>query len=119
MATAQILRVPTGSAAMFESFDQEDLELYHQAASASIFEDIVGSSDAIRLVTAQVMRVAPSDATVLITGESGTGKELIARAVHRRSRRSRAIFTKMNCAVTPASLIAAELFGYEKGAFTG
>ena len=70
-------------------------------------------------MTAQVMRVAPSDATVLITGESGTGKELIARAIHRRSRRSRSVFTRMNCAVTPPSLMAAELFGYEKGAFTG
>ncbi len=84
-----------------------------------MFEEIVGSSDAICRVTAQVMRVAPSDATVLITGESGTGKELIARAIHRRSRRSRSVFTRMNCAVTPPSLMAAELFGYEKGAFTG
>jgi formate hydrogenlyase transcriptional activator len=70
-------------------------------------------------VTAQVMKVAPSDATVLITGESGTGKELIARAIHKTSRRSRSVFTRMNCAVTPSSLMAAELFGYEKGAFTG
>src|SRR6202041_940708 len=60
-----------------------------------------------------------SDATVLIPGESGTGKELIARAIHKRSRRSRSVFTRMNCAVPPPSLIAAELFGYEKGAFTG
>ena len=84
-----------------------------------MFEEIVGSSDAICRVTAQVMRVAPCDATVLITGESGTGKELIARAIHKRSRRSRSVFTRMNCAVTPPSLIATELFGYEKGAFTG
>ena len=84
-----------------------------------MFEEIVGSSEAICGVTAQVMRVAPSDATVLITGESGTGKELIARAIHKRSRRSRSVFTRMNCAVTPPSLMAAELFGYEKGAFTG
>ena len=61
----------------------------------------------------------PSDATVLITGETGTGKELIARAIHKRSRRSRSAFTKMNCAVTPPSLIASELFGYERGVFTG
>src|SRR6201995_1882056 len=87
--------------------------------STSVFEEIVGSSEAICRVTEQVMRVAPSDATVLITGESGTGKELIARAIHRRSRRSRSVFTRMSCAVTPPSLIAAELFGYEKGAFTG
>src|ERR1700692_3220965 len=87
--------------------------------SMSMFEEIVGSSEAICRVTAQVMRVAPSDATVLITGESGTGKELIARAIHRRSNRSRWPFISMNCAATPPSLIAAALFGHEKGAFTG
>src|ERR1700675_2814265 len=85
--------------------------------STSIFEEIVGSSEAICRVASQVTRVAPSDATVLITGESGTGKELIARAIHNRSRRSRSALTRMNCAATPTSLIAAELFGYEKGAF--
>jgi len=99
--------------------DEETLDLRDEVLSTSMFEEIVGSSNAICGVTAQVMRVAPSDATVLITGESGTGKELIARAVHRRSRRSRSVFTRMNCAVTPPSLMAAELFGYEKGAFTG
>jgi len=87
--------------------------------STSIFEEIIGGSGAIRRLTALVMRVAPSDATVLITGESGTGKELIARAIHKRSRRSRSVFTRMNCTVSPPSLMAAELFGYEKGAFTG
>jgi transcriptional regulator with GAF, ATPase, and Fis domain len=98
--------------------NEEAIDLRGEMRSTSMFEEIVGSSDAIGRVTAQVMRVAPSDATVLITGESGTGKELIARAVHQRSRRSRAVFTKLNCAVTPSSLMAAELFGYEKGAFT-
>jgi len=98
---------------------EETFDLRDEVLSTSMFEEIVGSSDAICGVTAQVMRVAPSDATVLITGESGTGKELIARAVHRMSRRSRTVFTKMNCAVTPPSLMAAELFGYERGAFTG
>jgi transcriptional regulator with GAF, ATPase, and Fis domain len=98
---------------------EETLDLCEEVLSTTMFEEIVGSSEAICRVTAQVMRVAPSDATVLITGESGTGKELVARAVHKRSRRSRSVFTKMNCAVTPQSLVAAELFGYEKGAFTG
>jgi formate hydrogenlyase transcriptional activator len=102
-----------------EELDDETLDLRDEVLSTSMFEEIVGSSQAICGVTEQVMRVAPSDATVLITGESGTGKELIARAIHKRSGRSRSVFTRMNCAVTPASLIAAELFGYEKGAFTG
>src|SRR5579862_9290738 len=99
--------------------NEETLDLRGEVLSTTMFEEIVGSSEAILSVTAQVMRVAPSDATVLITGESGTGKELIARAIHKRSRRSRSVFTRMNCAVTPPSLMAAELFGYEKGAFTG
>ena len=106
--------------ALPESLTGETLDLCDDDIFAtSMFEEIVGSSKAICRVTEQVMRVAPSDATVLITGESGTGKELIARAIHKRSRRSRSVFTRMNCAVTPPSLIAAELFGYEKGAFTG
>src|SRR5271165_495432 len=99
--------------------NEETLDLRDEVLSASMFEEIVGSSEAIRGATAQVMRVAPFDATVLITGESGTGKELIARAIHKRSRRSRSVYTRMNCAVTPPSLMAAELFGYERGAFTG
>src|SRR6202049_2540979 len=99
--------------------NEETLDLRDEVLSTSMFEEIVGSSDAICRVTAQVTRVAPSDATVLITGESGTGKELITRAIHKRTRRSRSVFTRMNCAVTPPSLRAAELFGYEKGAFTG
>jgi formate hydrogenlyase transcriptional activator len=102
-----------------EELDAETPDLRDEVLSTSLFEEIVGSSEAICRVTAQVMRVAPCDATVLITGESGTGKELIARAIHKRSHRSRSVFTKMNCAVTPPSLTAAELFGYEKGAFTG
>jgi formate hydrogenlyase transcriptional activator len=101
------------------SSDEQNRDLREEVLSASMFEEIVGSSEAICRVTAQVVKVAPSDATVLITGESGTGKELIARAIYRRSRRSRSPFTRMNCAATPPALIAAELFGYEKGAFTG
>jgi formate hydrogenlyase transcriptional activator len=99
--------------------NEETLDLCDEVLATTMFEEIVGSSEAICRVTAQVMRVAPSDATVLITGESGTGKELIARAIHKQSRRFRSVFTRMNCAVTPPSLMAAELFGYEKGAFTG
>jgi formate hydrogenlyase transcriptional activator len=101
------------------SVDDENLDLRDEVVSTSMFEEIVGSSEAICRVTAQVMRVAPSNATVVITGETGTGKELVARAVHKRSGRSGSPFIRMNCAATPPSLIAAELFGYEKGAFTG
>jgi formate hydrogenlyase transcriptional activator len=109
-----------GGTEMFRGLTEETLNLCDDdILSTSIFEEIVGSSEAICRVTAQVIRVAPSDATVLITGESGTGKELIARAVHRRSGRSRWPFVCMNCAATPPSLIAADLFGHEKGAFTG
>jgi len=95
------------------------LDLCEEVLSTAMFDDIVGSSEAICRVAEQVLRVAPCDATVLIIGESGTGKELIARAIHNRSLRSRSVFTRKNCAVTPTSLMAAELFGYEKGAFTG
>jgi formate hydrogenlyase transcriptional activator len=121
MATAatQVLQLPAANAGMFGSFDEEDLDLCDEAVPASLFEEIVGSSGAISRVTDQILKVAPSDATVLITGESGTGKELIARAVHRKSNRSRWPFVCMNCAATPPSLIAADLFGHEKGAFTG
>jgi len=94
-------------------------DLRDEVLTTAMFEEIVGSSGAISRVTDQILKVAPFDATVLITGESGTGKELIARAIHKRSRRSRSVFTTMNCAATPTSLMAAELFGYERGAFTG
>jgi formate hydrogenlyase transcriptional activator len=99
--------------------NREAIDLRGEVLSTSMFEEIVGSSEAISRVAGQVIRVAPSGATVLITGESGTGKELIARAIQKRSRRSASPFTKMNCAATPPSLMATELFGYEKGAFTG
>jgi formate hydrogenlyase transcriptional activator len=87
--------------------------------SPSMFEEIVGSSEALNRVLAHATRVAPTNATVLITGESGTGKELIARAIHKRSHRSRGPFVQVNCAAIPPSLIASALFGHEKGAFTG
>jgi formate hydrogenlyase transcriptional activator len=98
---------------------RENVVLREEIASASVFEEIVGSSDALNRVLVQVTRVAPTDATVLIAGESGTGKELIARAIHKRSRRCCRPFIRVNCAAIPPSLIASELFGYEKGAFTG
>jgi len=84
-----------------------------------MFEEVVGSSPALHAVLSRVSKVAPTDSTVLITGETGTGKELIARAVHRRSRRSSRAFVSVNCAAIPPDLIASELFGHEKGAFTG
>lgn len=97
----------------------ENLALREQIDRDSMFEDIVGSSEAIRKVLRQVAKVAPSDSTVLITGETGTGKELIARAIHKCSNRSERAFIGVNCAAIPPSLIASELFGHEKGAFTG
>jgi PAS domain S-box-containing protein len=90
-----------------------------QVDCSSMFEEIVGTSPPLRTVLSQVSKVAPLDSTVLITGETGTGKELIARAVHKRSPRSGRAFVAVNCAAIPPSLIASELFGHEKGAFTG
>jgi formate hydrogenlyase transcriptional activator len=84
-----------------------------------MFEEIVGSAPALQAVLSQVAKVAPTDSTVLITGETGTGKELVARAIHKRSERSSRAFVSVNCAAIPRDLIASELFGHEKGAFTG
>ena len=97
----------------------ENLALREQIDRDSMFEDIVGSSEALRKVLRQVEKVASSDSTVLVLGETGTGKELIARAIHKRSRRAERAFIGVNCAAIPPSLIASELFGHEKGAFTG
>ncbi|MGB6233434.1 MAG: sigma 54-interacting transcriptional regulator, partial [Candidatus Acidiferrales bacterium] len=97
----------------------ENLALREQIDRDSMFEDIVGSSEALRKLLRQVSKVAASDSTVLILGETGTGKELIARAIHKRSRRADHAFIGVNCAAIPTSLIASELFGHEKGAFTG
>jgi formate hydrogenlyase transcriptional activator len=97
----------------------ENLALREDLTRESMFEEIVGSSPAMQRVLAHVGRVAPLDSTVLILGETGTGKELIARAIHTRSSRSSKAFIRVNCAAIPPSLIASELFGHEKGAFTG
>src|SRR5580698_6197757 len=97
----------------------ENLALREQIDRDSMFEDIVGSSDALRRVLREIAKIAPSESTVLILGETGTGKELIARAIHKRSKRADRAFIAVNCAAIPPSLIASELFGHEKGAFTG
>ena len=102
-----------------ERVQKENLALREEIDHSSMFEEIVGSSEALRKVLAQVAKVAPVDSTVLILGETGTGKELIARAIHKRSKRSSRAFIRVNCAAIPQSLIASELFGHEKGAFTG
>ncbi len=102
-----------------ERTHKENLALREEIDQSSMFEEIVGSSDVIRKILTQVTKVAPSDSTVLVLGETGTGKELIARAIHKRSKRSSRAFITVNCAAIPASLIASELFGHEKGAFTG
>src|SRR5262245_47680426 len=102
-----------------EELYRENLALKEEIDQASLFEEIVGSSEPLRRVLVQVTKVAPADSTVLITGETGTGKELVARAIHRRSPRSPRAFVSVNCAAIPAALIGSELFGHEKGAFTG
>jgi PAS domain S-box-containing protein len=102
-----------------EQLRNENLVLREQINRDSMSGDIVGSSEVLRKVLRQVAKVAPSDSTVLILGETGTGKELIARAIHKRSNRAERAFLGVNCAAIPPSLIASELFGHEKGAFTG
>jgi len=97
----------------------ENVALREDIVRSSMFEEIVGSSAPLRRVLAQVEKVAPTVSTVLILGETGTGKELIARAIHSRSKRSARAFIRVNCAAIPATLVASELFGHEKGAFTG
>jgi PAS domain S-box-containing protein len=98
---------------------QENFALREHIDQVFMFEEIVGSSAALKAVLSRIVKVAPTDSTVLITGETGTGKELIARAIHKGSERAGQPFIAVNCASIPSSLIASELFGHEKGAFTG
>ncbi|MFN7989200.1 MAG: sigma 54-interacting transcriptional regulator [Thermoanaerobaculia bacterium] len=99
--------------------ENENTALREDLDRVALFGDVVGSSAAIRRVLAQVEKVAPTDSTVLITGETGTGKELIARAIHRGSPRAERALVKVNVAALPTPLVSAELFGHERGAFTG
>jgi transcriptional regulator with GAF, ATPase, and Fis domain len=98
---------------------KENLALREEIDVNRMFEEIVGSSPALQVVLSRVAKVAPTDSTVLVTGETGTGKELIARAIHKRSQRASRAFVSVNCAAIPRDLIGSELFGHEKGAFTG
>ena len=114
------------NARLFEEVSQlrdqlyrENLALREEVDRASMFEEIIGASGSLKSVLARIAKVAPTDSTVFISGETGTGKELFARAVHKRSQRSTRAFVSMNCAALPPSLISSELFGHEKGAFTG
>jgi PAS domain S-box-containing protein len=102
-----------------EKLQQENAALREEIDQTSMFEEIVGTSPALQTVLSRISKVAPSDSTVLVTGETGTGKELVARAIHKRSRRSGRAFVSVNCAAIPRDLILSELFGHEKGAFTG
>ncbi len=102
-----------------DQLSNENIALREEIDRASMFEEIVGASPALKAVLARIAKVAPTDSTVFITGETGTGKEVVARAIHKRSRRSSRAFVSVNCAAITPSLIASELFGHEKGAFTG
>ena len=102
-----------------EQLDRENLALRDEVDRVSMFEEMVGTSPALQAVFSRMIKVAATDSTVLISGETGTGKELVARAIHRRSDRVSRPFVGVNCAAIPRDLIASELFGHEKGAFTG
>ena len=102
-----------------EKLRYENIALREELGKTSMFEEVIGTSSALQMVLARAAKVAPTDSTVLIMGETGTGKELIARAIHKRSKRSERPFISVNCAAVPSSLIMSELFGHEKGAFTG
>jgi PAS domain S-box-containing protein len=105
--------------ALKDELYKENIVLREEVDKTSMFEEVVGTSPVLQAVLAHAAKVAPTESTVLITGETGTGKELIARAIHKRSQRSTRAFVSVNCAALPQSLITSELFGHEKGAFTG
>ena len=105
--------------ALKDQLYRENLALRDEVDRAFMFEEIVGSSKTLKTALSRIARVAPTDSTVFISGETGTGKELIARAVHKRSRRSERAFVSVNCAALAPTLISSELFGHERGAFTG
>ena len=123
---AKIVAIAVSNALAYEQIKRlkeqlllENRVLQEEIVERSIYEEIVGSSGSLQKVLAAVEKVASTDSTVLITGETGTGKELVAHAIHRRSSRPDRALVKVNCAALPAELIASELFGHEKGAFTG
>jgi formate hydrogenlyase transcriptional activator len=105
--------------ALKDELYKENIVLREEIGKTSMFEEVVGNSSVLQMVLERAAKVAPTDSTVLITGETGTGKELIARAIHKRSKRADRPFVSVNCASIPPSLIMSELFGHEKGAFTG
>jgi transcriptional regulator with GAF, ATPase, and Fis domain len=115
----EVEQASDGVNSLGDRLQDETVLLREQIDQAFIFEEIVGSSAALKTAIFSIAKVAPSDSTVLITGETGTGKELIARAIHKGSPRAGHPFIAVNCAAIPSSLIASELFGHEKGAFTG
>src|SRR5262249_6680354 len=105
--------------ALRDQLYEENLALREEVEQTSMFDEIVGASKPLKAVLSRIAKVAPTDSTVLITGETGTGKELIARAIHKKSPRAERAFVSINCAAIPRDLIPSELFGHEKGAFTG
>jgi PAS domain S-box-containing protein len=105
--------------ALKDQLYRENLALRDEVEQTSMFDEIVGASNPLKVVLSRIAKVAPTDSTVFITGETGTGKELVARAIHRKSARAERAFVSVNCAAIPRDLIPSELFGHEKGAFTG
>ena len=118
-ASAQLQRAFEEITTLKDQLYKENLALRDEVERTSMFDEIVGTSNLLKVVLSRIAKVAPTDSTVLITGETGTGKELIARAIHRKSRRAERAFVSVNCAAIPHDLIPSELFGHEKGAFTG